>query len=122
MIHNCGEKSWKRKIVLVAGILTFCCSVSLAADLITGVVRNQSQGRPAAGDEVILLGAGKEAQEEARAKTDSQGAFTLELRHPDKAAPGPRNSSRRQLRLAALGKPDAISIDVVRCGGQRDGY
>jgi hypothetical protein len=33
---------------------------------------------------VILLGAGKEAQEESRAKTDSQGAFTLELRHPDR--------------------------------------
>jgi hypothetical protein len=33
---------------------------------------------------VILLGVGLGAHEEARAKTDSQGAFTLELRQPDK--------------------------------------
>jgi len=83
-MRNCGGESWKRKIVLGAGILTVCSSVSLAADFITGVVHNQTYGRPAAGDEVILLGVGQDAQEEARAKTDSQGSFTLELRHPDR--------------------------------------
>ena len=83
-MRNCGEKSWKRMIVLGAAILAFCSSLSLAADSITGVVHNQTDGRSAAGDEVILLAVGQNAQEEARAKTGSQGLFTLELRHPER--------------------------------------
>jgi len=84
MIRKCGEKSWVATIVLGAGILANCSSASSAADSITGIVRNQTRGQPAAGDEVILLSVGQDAREEARAKTDSQGSFTLELQHPDK--------------------------------------
>ncbi len=83
-MRNRREKSWKRKVVLGVGILTLCSSASPAADSITRVVRNQTNSRPAAGDEVILFGVGQEAQEEARAKTDSQGSFTLEFRHLDR--------------------------------------
>ena len=78
-----GEKPWILKTFLSAGVLVVCCcQASLAADVLTGVVRNQTNNRPAAGDEVILLGTGQDAREETRAKTDSQGAFTLELKNP----------------------------------------
>jgi hypothetical protein len=72
-------------MALCAGILACCFPAAVAAESITGVVRNQTQGRPAAGDVVLLLGAGQGGhEEEAHAKTNSQGAFSLELRHPEK--------------------------------------
>jgi hypothetical protein len=61
---------------------------ALAADIVTGVVRNQTRGQFAVGDEVVLLRMNQAhlnlgAQEEARANTDSQGSFSLRMRYPD---------------------------------------
>jgi hypothetical protein len=85
MMLDLGEKPWILKTVLSAGMLIVCCcQTSLAVDFITGIVHNQTNNRPAASDEVILLGTGQDAREEARAKTDSQGAFTLELQNSHK--------------------------------------
>jgi hypothetical protein len=47
------------------------------ADSITGTVRNQTTGTAAAGDDVVLLRLGEGMQEQARTKTDGQGAFTV---------------------------------------------
>jgi len=73
-------------IVFIAG----CSAAALAADTITGVVRNQTRGRLAAGDEVILLRLDQShskqgMQEEARTQTDARGSFAFELRHPGAA-------------------------------------
>ena len=57
---------------------------ALGANNITGTVRHQSRGQPATGDEVILIQADGGMQEEAHAKTDARGAFTLPVRYPDK--------------------------------------
>lgn len=83
-MYNRSEKSWGFKFVLCAGILTYSCSTVFAAESITGIVRNQTEGSPAAGETVILLGADKGAHEEARTKTDAQGAFNLEVLFPEK--------------------------------------
>ncbi len=84
-MHDHGGRSWKPKIVRGAGILAvFCFPALLAAGSIAGVVRNQTLDRPAAGDEVILLGVGQGAQEEAHTTTDPQGAFVFDLLHSDK--------------------------------------
>ena len=98
MIRICGKKFWGWNIFLGAGLIG-CCLAALAADTITGVVRNQTRGQITAGDEVILLRldmsrldqAGLDQahpnhgmQEEARATTDSHGSFTLAVRFPDK--------------------------------------
>ena len=65
--------------------LTLCCSTAaLSANSISGSVRNQSCGEPAAGDDVILVRLDGRLQEEARAKTDAHGVFTLDAQHPDK--------------------------------------
>jgi hypothetical protein len=64
---------------LVAG-----CSAALAAQTITGAVRNQTRDRAAAGDEVILLRLDQGMQEEARTRTDDRGAFTINVHLPDK--------------------------------------
>lgn len=71
---------------LAALALLVCLSTAArGANNITGSVRNQSRGQPAAGDDVILARLDTGMQEEARAKTDSQGAFTLTVQHPDKS-------------------------------------
>ena len=75
----------KRRGFLAALALLVCLSTAArGADNITGSVRNQSRGEPAAGDEVILARLDAGMQEEARAKTDSQGAFTLNVQYSDK--------------------------------------
>jgi hypothetical protein len=73
-----------RRMLSVLPLLACFSTAALGANDITGSVRNQSRGEPAAGDEVILARLDKGMQEEARAKTDSQGAFTLNVQHPDK--------------------------------------
>jgi len=71
---------------LLALLLVIMCfsTVALGANNITGSVRNQSRGEPAAGDEVILLRLDTGMLEEARAKIDTQGVFTLNVQYPDR--------------------------------------
>jgi hypothetical protein len=59
---------------------TFC-----AAQTITGTVRNETTGKPSAGDDVVLLRLDNGMLEETKTKTDSQGAFTLNVQFPDQS-------------------------------------
>ena len=56
---------------------------AFAGDTIAGKVRNQTTGRPSAGDDVILLRLEEGMQEEARMRTDAQGAFSLPVTVPN---------------------------------------
>lgn len=56
---------------------------AFAADTISGRVRNQTTGRAAAGDEVILLRLQNGMEEEARTRTDAEGGFSLPLPSAD---------------------------------------
>jgi hypothetical protein len=67
-------------LLLVCGS---CALSAFAADSISGRVRNQTTGRAAAGDEVILLRLQNGMEEEARARTDAEGAFSLPLLSAD---------------------------------------
>ena len=80
----CGKGFCMRRLLSVLALLACCSTAALGANDITGSVRNQSRGEPAAADEVFLLWPDGGMQEEARAKTDSHGAFTLNAQHPDK--------------------------------------
>jgi hypothetical protein len=73
-----------RRLLSVLALLACFSTAALGADNISGSVRNESRGKPAAGDEVILLRLDNGMQEEARAKADATGAFSVEARHPDK--------------------------------------
>jgi hypothetical protein len=66
--------------------LLVCCFSALsayAADVINGTVRNQTSGRAAAGDEVILLRLQNGMEEEAKTRVDAAGAFSLPLSAAD---------------------------------------
>ena len=56
--------------------LVLTSTVASAASL-SGTVTNGTTGKPAVGDEVILIKLQESMQEEARTKTDPQGHFTL---------------------------------------------
>ena len=75
-----------RALLMFAYLIVAPSASASAADTITGVVRNQTHGQFAAGDEVILLSpkAGKQnpahlnqSMEEVRTTTDAQGSFLL---------------------------------------------
>ena len=67
---------------LFPAILVFSVIPALAADTITGAVRDQTTGKPAVGDEVVLLRLGQGMQQESRGKTDEEGKFTLNVSSP----------------------------------------
>jgi hypothetical protein len=73
-----------RRVLLVLALFGCFSNAALGANYITGSVRNQSRGEAAAGDEVVLVRLDKGMHEEARAKTDALGAFTLGVQHPDR--------------------------------------
>src|SRR5215472_4816932 len=64
-------------------LLLLALSVSANAEAVTGKVRNITTSQAAVGDDVILLRLGNGMEEEARAKTDAQGAFTLNSSSPN---------------------------------------
>jgi len=73
-----------RRMLSVVALLACFSTAAMGANYITGSVRNQSRGEPSAGDDVILARLDIGMQEEARAKTNSQGAFNLNVQYPDK--------------------------------------
>jgi hypothetical protein len=79
-----GARYCVAKTLAIVAVLALFSIRALGASNITGSVRNQSRGEPAAGDEVILARLDRGMQEEARAKTDARGAFTLHVQHPEK--------------------------------------
>jgi hypothetical protein len=105
------KQSFGWQILLGIGLMAGCATATLAADAITGVARNQTRGGLAAGEEVILFRLDQGMQEEARTKTDSQGAFTFKARYPNalhlvRVVHQGVNYDQR----ASVG--DAVSIDV----------
>jgi len=83
-LRVCGKEFCVRRLLSVLALLSCFSTAAAGASKVTGSVRNRSRGKPAAGDEVILMRPDKGMQEEARAKTDEQGAFTLNVQYPDK--------------------------------------
>jgi hypothetical protein len=80
----CAKEFCRRGLLAVLAVIMCFSTVALGASNITGSVRNQSRGEPAAGDEVILLRLDIGMPEETRAKIDTRGMFTLNVQYPDK--------------------------------------
>lgn len=65
------------KVICAAALVISVHLGVLAADTISGTVRNRTDGRASAGDEVVLLRSSEGMQEEERSKTDGNGAFSF---------------------------------------------
>jgi hypothetical protein len=72
-----------RKRILSSGVSIVFSLVALSsvasAQTLTGTVKNGTTGKPAAGDEVVLLSLGQGMEESGRTKTDAKGNFSFKL-------------------------------------------
>jgi hypothetical protein len=78
-----SERETHMKARILIAVLALCATA--AAQTVTGTVTNGTTGRPAAGDEVVLLSLSQGMNESAHGRTDAQGKFSLPL----DSAPGP---------------------------------
>jgi hypothetical protein len=62
--------------ILVSTLLLSSLAIS---QTLTGTVKNATTGKPAAGDEVVLLKLGEGMEESGRTKTDAKGNFSFKL-------------------------------------------
>jgi hypothetical protein len=83
-LRPCDKEFCVQRMLSVLTLLVSFSTAALSADSITGAVRNQTNGQPSVGDEVVLIGLDVGMREEARAKTDTHGGFTLPAPDPHK--------------------------------------
>lgn len=70
----------RRLLTLAVFTAALLASAGMAsAATLTGTVSNGTTGKPAAGDDVVLLKLAQGMQEEARTKTDAQGRFSFDF-------------------------------------------
>ena len=60
-------------------LILFLLSTLASAQTLTGTVKNSTTGKPAAGDDVVLLSLGQGMEEAGRTKTDAKGHFSFKL-------------------------------------------
>ena len=100
------------KFFVACGLAATLLVGSAAAQSVTGTVTNKTNGKPAVGDEVVLLKLAQGMQELSTAKSDSKGHFALSV-------PADEASSMHLVRVTHDGAtyyapltPGAKSVDV----------
>ncbi|HEY6969716.1 MAG TPA: hypothetical protein VJA94_10960 [Candidatus Angelobacter sp.] len=75
----------KRVICKICFCLFFFGALTSAnqGQTITGIVHNETKGKPSVGDDVVLIRLGEGMEQEARTKADADGAFKLDLTSPN---------------------------------------
>jgi len=92
--------------VLAILLLTACA----AAQTLTGTVKNGTTGKPAAGDEVVLLSLGQGMEESGRTKTDAQGNFSFKL--DDAQAPHLVRAIHQEVTYHRMAPPGTTSVEI----------
>jgi hypothetical protein len=73
-----------KAILTILGVLSCAWVLVARGNEISGYARNQTSGRPASGDQVILIRLDQGMQEESYAKVDEQGSFKVPVQYPGK--------------------------------------
>ena len=68
-----------RKLLAMAILLASALTCAARAETLSGSVNNATTGKPAAGDDVVLLTLAQGMQEAGRTKTDAQGKFSFNI-------------------------------------------
>jgi hypothetical protein len=93
---------------LAFAILFMSCT--LAAQVLTGTVKNSTTGKPAAGDEVVLLKLGAGMEEAGRTKTDAKGQFGFKI--DDAQAPHLVRAIHQEVTYHKMAPPGTTSVTV----------
>lgn len=81
-----------------------------AAQTLTGSVKNSTTGKPASGDEVVLIKLGAGMEEVAHTKTDSKGNFTFKL--DDAEGPHLVRAIHQGVTYHEMAPPGTTSVDL----------
>jgi hypothetical protein len=65
--------------LVTAALMCLLLTLSASAQTLTGTVKNSTTGKPAAGDDVVLITLGQGMEEAGRTKADSKGNFSFKL-------------------------------------------
>jgi hypothetical protein len=85
-------------------------STLASAQTLTGTVKNATTGKPAAGDEVVLLSLGQGMEEAGRTKADAKGNFSFKLDN----AQGPHlvRAIHQEVTYHRMAPPGTTSVEV----------
>jgi hypothetical protein len=108
-------------LLLLAAASVLLLTSLAAAQTLTGTLRNASTGKPAAGDEVILIKLAQGMEEAGRTRTDSKGQFTFKL--DDTQSPHLVRAIHQDVAYHRMARPGAtpIEFDVYDVARQIDG-
>ena len=81
-----------------------------SAQTLTGTVKNSTTGKPAAGDEVVLLKLAQGMEEAGRTKTDAQGHFSFKL--DDAQSPHLVRAIHQEVTYHRMAPPGTTSIEL----------
>jgi hypothetical protein len=100
-------RDWRRVVAAIGLALLFCSFA--AAQTLTGTVKNVTIGKPAGGDEVILLSLGQGMEEAGRTKTDAKGHFSFKL---DAQGPHLVRVIHQEVTYHRMAPPGTTSVEV----------
>jgi hypothetical protein len=92
----------------MAAILLLASMAS--AQTLTGTVKNSTTGKPAAGDEVVLLKLGQGMEEAGRTKADDKGQFSFKL--DDAQSPHLVRAIHQDVTYHRMAPPGTTSVEV----------
>jgi hypothetical protein len=92
----------------MAAILLLASMAS--AQTLTGTVKNSTTGKPAAGDEVVLLKLGQGMEEAGRTKADDKGQFSFKLDNPQ--SPHLVRAIHQDVTYHRMAPPGTTSVEV----------
>jgi len=102
--------SLRLSLRISAFFLALALSAVASAQTLTGTVTNGTTNKPAVGDDVILIKLAQGMEEAARTKTDSKGAFRLDL--PDAGGPHLIRVIHQGVTYHHMAPPGTASADV----------
>jgi hypothetical protein len=100
------------KIIVIAPflIIFFFVSTLASAQILTGTVKDSTTGKPAAGDEVVLLSLGQGMEESGRTKADAKGNFSFKLENAQ--APHLVRVIHQEVTYHRMAPPGTTSVEV----------
>jgi hypothetical protein len=93
----------------VASVVLLLASFA-ASQTLTGTVKNSTTGKPAAGDEVVLLSLSQGMEEAGRTKTDAKGQFSFKL--ADAQSPHLVRAIHQDVTYHRMAPPGTTSVEL----------
>jgi hypothetical protein len=111
-----SHKSWPGSISLACARFLFLSAAVLlltsfaAAQTLTGTIKNATTGKPAAGDDVILLKLAQGMEEAGRTKADAKGQFSFKL--DDAQSPHLIRAIHQDVTYHRMAPPGTTSVEL----------